>query len=97
MLTKRCSWFSHVFTYSGDNHALLGFFNAIVLVMENGFAVTAFISVILNLILPEEIGDDEIPEITANSVDEQRDEEEWRHIKREDQDAITPQKARMSG
>jgi len=62
--------------------------------MENGFAVTAFISVILNLILPEEFGDDEeIPEITANSVDEQRDEEEWRHIKREDQDAIMPQKA----
>ena len=35
------TWFSHVFTYSGDNHALQGFLDAIVLVMETGFAVTA--------------------------------------------------------
>lgn len=87
------SWFSYVFTYSGPNHALLGFFNAIVLVMENGFAVTAFLSVILNLILPEEFEDDEIPELTANTVDQAADEEEWRHIKREDGDEIMPHKA----
>jgi uric acid-xanthine permease len=35
------TWFSTVFTYSGDNHALRGFYDAIVLVMETGFAVTA--------------------------------------------------------
>jgi xanthine/uracil permease len=35
------TWFSTVFTYSGDNHALQGFYDAIVLVMETGFAVTA--------------------------------------------------------
>lgn len=35
------TWFSTVFTYKGDNHALQGFYDAIVLVMETGFAVTA--------------------------------------------------------
>ncbi|KAL3421261.1 purine permease [Phlyctema vagabunda] len=48
------TWFSYVFTYAGDNKALSGFFDAIVLVMETGFAVTAFLSLILNLILPAE-------------------------------------------
>lgn len=32
------TWFAYVFTYEGDNGALRGFFNAIVLVMETGFA-----------------------------------------------------------
>ncbi|GME94190.1 unnamed protein product [[Candida] boidinii] len=50
-------WFNYVFTYSGDNHALSGFFNAIVLVMETGFAVTGFIGVILNLVIPQEADD----------------------------------------
>ena len=87
-------WFSYVFTYSGNNHALTGFFNAIVLVMENGFAVTAFLALILNLILPEEFEDEEIPELTANTVDEAADEEEWRHIRREDDsEKISPVKA----
>lgn len=74
------TWFSYVFTYAGNNHALLGFFNAIELVMETGFAVTAFLSVILNLILPEEIEDEEIPELTANDADELDDREEWNRI-----------------
>lgn len=74
------TWFSYVFTYSGNNHALLGFFNAIELVLETGFAVTAFLALLLNLILPEEFGDEEIPELTANEVDEPADREEWNHI-----------------
>lgn len=32
------NWFSFVFTYNGDNQAKQGFFNAIVLVLETGFA-----------------------------------------------------------
>ena len=75
------SWFSYVFTYAGDNHALLGFFNAIELVMETGFAITAFLAVILNLVLPEEIEDEETPELTANEVDVEGDKEEWDQIK----------------
>lgn len=74
------TWFSYVFTYTGDNHALLGFYNAIELVMETGFAVTAFLSVFLNLILPEEIEDEETPELTANDADVADDKEEWDRI-----------------
>ena len=73
-------WFSFVFQYTGNNKALLGFFNAIVLVMETGFAVTAFLALILNLILPEEIEDEDIPELTADDNDEQTDKEEWNRI-----------------
>jgi uric acid-xanthine permease len=75
------NWFSYVFTYSGSNTALLGFFNAIVLVMETGFAVTAFLAVILNLMLAEEIEDEAVP-ITADTVDEEKDQMEWERIRR---------------
>jgi xanthine/uracil permease len=49
------TWFSHVFTYSGSNKGLQGFYDAITLVMETGFAVTALLAVILNLSIGEEI------------------------------------------
>ncbi|KAL6244832.1 hypothetical protein RBB50_008360 [Rhinocladiella similis] len=51
------TWFAYVFTYEGNNRALRGFYDAIVLVMETGFAVTAFVTMILNLMLPHEIED----------------------------------------
>lgn len=90
ILTAACSvglgatlvptWFAYVFTYEGSNTSLEGFFNAIELVMETGFAITAFLALILNLILPEEIEDEETPEYTANAIDGVRDEEEWARI-----------------
>ena len=46
------TWFSYVFTYTGGG-AKGGFLDAIVLIMETGFALTAFVSIILNLILQE--------------------------------------------
>jgi len=49
------TYFSHVFTYAGDNKGLQGFLDAIVLVMETGFAVTAVVCMILNMVLDEEI------------------------------------------
>lgn len=49
------NWFSNVFTYKGDNRALTGFLNAIVLVMETGFAVTALLAMLLNLSIASEI------------------------------------------
>jgi NCS2 family nucleobase:cation symporter-2 len=52
------TYFDNVFTYKGDNHSLTGFYNAIVLVMETGFAITAFICMFLNLVLPEELEED---------------------------------------
>ncbi|OBA24194.1 Xanthine/uracil permease [Metschnikowia bicuspidata var. bicuspidata NRRL YB-4993] len=69
------TWFANVFTYDGDNQSLQGFYDAIVLVMETGFAVTGFVGLILNLILPQ-VSDDveEINELvleTVGSADEQ--------------------------
>jgi uracil-xanthine permease len=78
------NWFSYVFTYDGGNTGLIGFMNAIELVMESGFAVTAFLALILNLILPEEI-DDEAIDITADEVDVAKDQAEWERIKRPSQ------------
>jgi xanthine/uracil permease len=49
------NWFSFVFTYKGSNHALEGFFSAIVLVMETGFALTAMVAMLLNLLIGEEV------------------------------------------
>ncbi|RLL98445.1 hypothetical protein CFD26_104611 [Aspergillus turcosus] len=61
-------WFSYFFTYSGDNHALQGLLNAVELVMENGFAITAVIGLILNLVLPED-PDDEAAIVEATASD----------------------------
>lgn len=74
------NWFNFVFTYKGDNRALLGFYNAIILILETGFAVVAFVNLALNLLLPEEIEDEETPELTANEVDDVADREEWARI-----------------
>ena len=65
------TWFDHVFTYDGDNHSLRGFYDAIALVMETGFAITAMISMVLNLILPEDIED--IPEQAEEDVQSEDD------------------------
>jgi len=73
-------WFDYVFTYSGNNNGLIGFFNAIQLVMETGFAVVAFLSLILNLVLPEEESDEELPELTANDADDAADAAEWNRL-----------------
>jgi uric acid-xanthine permease len=64
------TYFSHVFTYSGDNTGLRGFLDAIVLVMETGFAVTALVSMILNLTLAEEIEHTEEIEDSAPETEE---------------------------
>ena len=75
------TWFSYVFTYSGGNEAKRGFFDAIVLVLEEGFAVAAFSAIILNLILTEQ-DEDETSSLTANDADKEDDEEEWRRIRK---------------
>ncbi|KAK9448348.1 permease family-domain-containing protein [Limtongia smithiae] len=68
------TWFDYVFTYDGDNHALLGFYNAITLIMETGFALTAFLALILNLLVAEDAGEAETPEIDAVAEIEVQDE-----------------------
>lgn len=54
-------WFSYVFTYQGDNKNLKGFYDAIVLVMESGFAVAGFVGMVLNGIISEEDDDGDSP------------------------------------
>lgn len=66
-------WFQYVFTYKGDNKAKAGFFDAIVLVMETGFAVAAFVSVALNLLLPMEDEAEETESLAGDLVE--REEE----------------------
>ncbi|WDK21869.1 uracil-xanthine permease [Colletotrichum graminicola] len=51
------NYFDHVFTYAGENRGLRGFLDAIVLIMETGFAITAFVCMALNLLLDPEIED----------------------------------------
>lgn len=63
------NWFNNVFTYSGSNKSLQGFFDAIILVMETGFALTGFLGVILNLFIPplsDEV--EEINEVVLETI-----------------------------
>jgi xanthine/uracil permease len=66
-------WFSYVFTYDGNNHSLTGFLDAIELVMETGFALTALVAMLLNLTLADEIEETvavEGQQTASSSVDE---------------------------
>lgn len=79
------NWFTYVFTYKGDNHAKQGFFNAIVLVCETGFALTAFVAIFSNLFLQEEIEDEVVDGVmdgknTVDRADDEADREEWARI-----------------
>ncbi|MCJ1368093.1 hypothetical protein MMC16_007232 [Acarospora aff. strigata] len=73
------TWFSFVFTYEGDSRAKQGLIAAVELVMETGFAVTAFLAIFLNLLLAEEV-EDEVASITADDVDAAKDTAEWANI-----------------
>ncbi|KKK15674.1 hypothetical protein P175DRAFT_0521403 [Aspergillus ochraceoroseus IBT 24754] len=67
------TWFSNVFGSTGNKN-LEGFENAIELVLETGFAVTAFVAMLLNLIMPPEIEDisavRQVPSPTTERDDE---------------------------
>jgi len=63
------TWFSYVFTYDGSNHAKKGFLDAIVLVLETGFAVTAFVAILLNLLLDEEVEEEEVESLVGDGDD----------------------------
>ncbi|KAI0126307.1 permease family-domain-containing protein [Xylariales sp. AK1849] len=90
------TYFSHVFTYSGDNKGLQGFLDAIVLVMETGFAVTAVICMILNLTLPEEIEDTAETIVSGSSATNSKDAHQNDYnMDRDDIHAV--EQARISG
>jgi xanthine/uracil permease len=48
-------YFEHFFTYGGNNNALRGLLDAVELIMSTGFAVTTFMAMFLNAVLPMEI------------------------------------------
>ncbi|KAI1810803.1 Xanthine/uracil permease [Poronia punctata] len=61
------TYFSQVFTYDGDNKSLRGFLDAIELVVETGYAITALITLVLNLVLPEEIEETDETVVVSSS------------------------------
>jgi NCS2 family nucleobase:cation symporter-2 len=62
------TYFNNVFSYEGDNKSLRGFLDAIELVVETGYAITALVTVVLNLVLAEDI--EETNEEVVASPDE---------------------------
>ncbi|KAI8149983.1 permease family-domain-containing protein [Fennellomyces sp. T-0311] len=63
-------WFSHVFTYSGDNESLLGFLSAVETIVNTGYCIGSLMAIFLNLVVPYEWG----PE-TVQETDEQKRKE----------------------
>lgn len=63
------NWFAYVFAHDVENHSLRGFLDAIELLMETGFAITALVSMLLNLALAEEFEDTAVEEVTTLSIE----------------------------
>ncbi|CEP64134.1 nucleobase:cation symporter-2 family protein LALA0_S10e03224g [Lachancea lanzarotensis] len=57
------NWFETFFHYEGSNEALRGFLNAIILIMESGFAAAGIAGIILNLIIPQQLDEDLMDDI----------------------------------
>ncbi|KAL8281041.1 hypothetical protein RQP46_006720 [Phenoliferia psychrophenolica] len=45
-------WSSHIFTYAGSNHALLGFLDALIIILETPFLIAGIVCSLLNALLP---------------------------------------------
>ncbi|CDO92962.1 unnamed protein product [Kluyveromyces dobzhanskii CBS 2104] len=57
------TWFSNFFHYSGSNNSLQSLLNAIVLIMQSGFAICAIVGVIVNQLLPQELNEELMDDI----------------------------------
>ncbi|KAI1122022.1 purine permease [Nemania abortiva] len=73
------NYFDNVFTYNGGNKGLRGFLDAIALILETGFAVTALITIILNLVLPEEVEETDERVVTPDSRAVHKDDNPSNH------------------
>ena len=58
-------YFSYIFTYSGTNRALAGFLDSIVLIMETSFAISALIGMFLNWVIPQELDEELVDDISV--------------------------------
>ncbi|KAI5783878.1 permease family-domain-containing protein [Peziza echinospora] len=79
------NWFDYFFTYAGGNKALQGLLDAISLIMETGFAVTAFAAMILHGLLVEEAESEDLvdtPEAPEYSAGEEAPSVEADHEKK---------------
>lgn len=78
-------WFENVFTYSGNNHALTGFLDAITVIMESSYPLGGIIATILNLFLPQVMDDedenipDDLEELALDDYVHQYDDEDKTH------------------
>ncbi|WVQ80592.1 hypothetical protein IAT38_002697 [Cryptococcus sp. DSM 104549] len=81
------TWFSYVFTYEGTNAGKRGFFDAIVLVVEEPYLISALVMCALNLCVADEIGepepkhdaeDEEAPAVGPSGSTE-AEKREWNH------------------
>merc|ERR1712093_881811 len=57
MLVK--DWTSYIFTYSGDNAALKGFMNSLIIILSTPFLIAGIIASLLNATLPAEVDERE--------------------------------------
>ncbi|KAI9480939.1 MAG: permease family-domain-containing protein [Benjaminiella poitrasii] len=69
------SWFTHVFSYSGDNAALGGFLSAIETIVDTGYCIGSLMAIFLNLVIPAEWGPETMKELEEK---EKREREEIR-------------------
>lgn len=56
------TWFNYIFTYQGDNAGMKGLIEAVVLIVEEPYLISAILAVFLNATLPEEIGEETLIE-----------------------------------
>ncbi|KAJ3036594.1 hypothetical protein HDV00_002554 [Rhizophlyctis rosea] len=54
------TWASYLFTYSGDNQALLGFYDALEVIIGTPYLIGAIIAIVLNLLLPNDSDEAEV-------------------------------------
>jgi xanthine/uracil permease len=48
------TWFNYIFTYEGDNAGLKGLIEAVILIVEEPYLISALLAVFLNATLPAE-------------------------------------------
>ena len=66
------NWFSYLFTYHGDNSGLKGLIEAVVLIVEEPYLISAFVGVALNATLA-----DEFVENVDKPVQSEEERAEW--------------------
>ncbi|WVQ72909.1 hypothetical protein IAR50_002471 [Cryptococcus sp. DSM 104548] len=67
-------WFSYFFTYTGTSAGKKGLIQAVVLIVEEPYLISALVMIILNLCIADELAEAEVGEGTTSTEEEKR---EW--------------------